>query len=285
MLPLARLWPSLSNLKKRWNEKSPASSGTRRAQKGQEKDLRKIQEQLLDVIFQIDCQRSPEPSTRRPRARGAAARAAAPAAAIEVTTYFATNRKRTADSEPVKFYSSDFQPAYEYGRALVTIPHTHVPGKLEMPSLWKMELDSDANRHFVLKAVIPLGADSARKEMANRLAGMSSRSLLLFVHGYDTTFAEAALRTAQLAHDLEFPGLAFFYSWPSAGSALRYWRDEEASQLSEAVFEQLLGELSQFRAHQHLHCRAQHGKPHRRWTLCAAVSSRKKRPNISAKSC
>jgi esterase/lipase superfamily enzyme len=148
----------------------------------------------------------------------------------------------------VKFYSSDFQPAYEYGRALITIPHTHVPGNLEMPSLWKMELDSDANRHFVLKAVIPLGADSARTEMANRLAGMSSRSLLLFVHGYDTTFAEAALRTAQLAHDLEFPGLAFFYSWPSAGNALRYWRDEEASQLSEAVFEQLLGELSQLRA-------------------------------------
>jgi esterase/lipase superfamily enzyme len=29
---------------------------------------------------------------------------------------------------------------------------------------------------------------------------------------------------------------------------VRYWRDEEASQLSEAVFEQLLGELSQLRA-------------------------------------
>jgi esterase/lipase superfamily enzyme len=217
--------------------------------KGQEKDLRKIQEQLLDVIFEIDCQRTAGPSTRgvKPRARGADT-AARPAAAIEVTTYFATNRNRTADSEPVKFYGSDFQAAYEYGRALVTIPRTHVPGNLEMPSLWKMELDSDANKHFVLKAVIPLGAESARMEMANRLAGMSSRSLLLFVHGYDTTFAEAALRTAQLAHDLEFPGLAFFYSWPSAGSAVRYWRDEEASQLSEAVFEQLLGELSQLRA-------------------------------------
>jgi len=116
-----------------------------------------------------------------------------------------------------------------------------------MPRLWRMELDADPNRHFVLKAVIPLGADSARAEMANRLAGMSSRSLLLFVHGYDTTFADAALRTAQLAHDLQFPGLAFFYSWPSAGSAVRYWRDEEASQLSEAVFEQLLSELSQLR--------------------------------------
>ena len=211
--------------------------------KGQEKDLRKTQEQLLDVIFQIDCQQNSEASVRSVERR--ARNVAAPAAAIEVTTYFATNRKRSSTSEPVKFYGSDFQPAYEYGRALVTIPRTHVPGNLEMPSLWRMELDADPNRHFVLKAVIPLGADSARAEMANRLAGMSSRSLLLFVHGYDTTFADAALRTAQLAHDLQFPGLAFFYSWPSAGSAVRYWRDEEASQLSEAVFEQLLSELSQ----------------------------------------
>jgi esterase/lipase superfamily enzyme len=245
--PLAELEQLKETLEREVARKTAEAAGQA---KGQEKDLRKIQEQLLDVIFQIDCQRNSEPSIRsvEPGARGAAAPSAVPAAAIEVTTYFATNRKRTAASETVKFYGSDFQPTYEYGRALVTIPRTHVPGNLEMPSLWKMELDSDANKHFVLKAVIPLGADSARTEMAKRLAGMSSRSLLLFVHGYDTTFAEAALRTAQLAHDLEFPGLAFFYSWPSAGSALRYWRDEEASQLSEAVFEQLLGELSQFPA-------------------------------------
>jgi esterase/lipase superfamily enzyme len=65
------------------------------------------------------------------------------------------------------------------------------------------------------------------------------------VHGYNSGFAEAALRTAQLAHDLKFPGLALFYSWPSAGKVLAYWQDEEMAQLSEGVFEQLLGELSQ----------------------------------------
>jgi esterase/lipase superfamily enzyme len=217
----------------------------------QDNEVRKVQEKLLDVMFQIDCARNVSPAVRsieiQPRSRGITAPAPS-TAAIEVTTYFATNRKRTTNPEPAKFYGSDYQPAYEWGRALVTIPRTHVPGNLEMPSLWKMELDSDANKHFVLKAVIHLTPKSARSEMTDRIAASNSKSLLLFVHGYDTTFAEAALRTAQLAHDLEFPGLAFFYSWPSAGSALRYWRDEEASQLSEGVFEQLLGELSQLGA-------------------------------------
>jgi esterase/lipase superfamily enzyme len=195
----------------------------------QDNEVRKVQEKLLDVMFQIDCARNVSPAVRsieiQPRSRGITAPAPS-TAAIEVTTYFATNRKRTANPEPAKFYGSDYQPAYEWGRALVTIPRTHVPGNLEMPSLWKMELDSDANKHFVLKAVIHLTPKSARSEMTDRIAASNSKSLLLFVHGYDTTFAEAALRTAQLAHDLEFPGLAFFYSWPSAGSALRYWRVE-----------------------------------------------------------
>jgi hypothetical protein len=131
----------------------------------QENDVRKIQEQLLDVMFQIDCVRNAPPAARgiEPRSRSIAAPAPS-AAAIEVTTYFATNRKRTDSPEPVKFYGSDFQPDYEYGRALVTIPRTHVPGNLEMPSLWKMELDSDANKHFVLKAVIHLTPKSARSD-------------------------------------------------------------------------------------------------------------------------
>ena len=53
------------------------------------------------------------------------------------------------------------------------------------------------------------------------------------------------MRTAQIAHDLRFPGMALFYSWPSAGRATGYWYDEEAARLSEPVFEQLIEDLSQ----------------------------------------
>ena len=77
---------------------------------------------------------------------------------------------------------------------------------------------------------------------------MSSKALLVFVHGYNMGFAEAAVRTAQMAHDLNFPGLAFFYSWPSANHVRSYWQDEEIARLSESVFEQLIDELSQLPA-------------------------------------
>src|SRR5262249_46139329 len=214
--------------------------------KGGAPALRKNQEQLLQVLFQIDCLRSADEARAGPRLqRRASTSKAAAMDAIEVTAYYATNRKRTGNVEPAQFYGSGLEHSFHYGRAVVTIPPNHTPGNLELPTLWKVERNADPSKHFVLKSVQPLNSDAARKEMADKLNGMGAQALLLFVHGYNTGFADAALRTAQLAHDLKFPGMAFFYSWPSANRALAYWQDEEASQLSEGDFERLLGELSQ----------------------------------------
>jgi esterase/lipase superfamily enzyme len=51
-------------------------------------------------------------------------------------------------------------------------------------------------------------------------------SVLLFVHGYNTAFEDAVRRTAQLTYDLDYPGVAITYSWPSLGSSIAYARDE-----------------------------------------------------------
>jgi esterase/lipase superfamily enzyme len=213
---------------------------------GRTKDLRKKQEDLLEVLFRIDCLRlrlTPEPPSRLPFKRPAQTHDV-----MEVTTYYATNRKQTSSAEPAKVYGGGFEPTFHYGRAIVSIPPAHIPGKLELPALWKLERGADASKHFVLQAVTPLSADAGRKEMAQRLSTMDSKALLIFVHGYNMGFAEAALRTAQMAHDLNFPGMAFFYSWPSANHVRSYWQDEEIARLSESVFEQLIDELSQLPA-------------------------------------
>jgi esterase/lipase superfamily enzyme len=211
--------------------------------------LRKSREDLLDVLFRMECVRAasealatpPSPQQRRTRALSAPK----PHEVIEVTTYYATNRKPSGNAEPVKVYGSEVEGGLHYGRAIVTIPPTHTPGNLELPTLWKLEREPDPSKHFVLKSVMPLKADAARKEMTEKLQGLASKALLIFVHGYNMGFVEAALRTAQLAHDLKFPGMAFFYSWPSANSVRAYWQDEETARLSEGVFEQLIEELSQ----------------------------------------
>ncbi|MFX9020032.1 alpha/beta hydrolase, partial [Acinetobacter baumannii] len=86
-------------------------------------------------------------------------------------------------------------------------------GNIELPTLWKFERTADPSKHFILKAVTPIETNAAKAEIADKLKAGSSRAMLIYVHGYNMGFEEAALRTAQLSYDLKFPGVAFFYSW------------------------------------------------------------------------
>jgi esterase/lipase superfamily enzyme len=226
-------------------------------------DLRRNQEELLQLVFQIDCiERGKKLPPIASRSRGAARESGGPTAGssgesasrptdiYEVPIYYATNRNRTGDEQPTKLYGSDFAQdfSHHYGRVVVTIPRTHVAGNIELPSLWKLETNVDPSKHFVLKSVAPLETSAARAEMSAKLANLPKKALLVFVHGYNTSFADSALRTAQMAHDIDFTGLPFFYSWPSAGKAFSYWQDEEAALSSEEAFERLVFELSELPA-------------------------------------
>ena len=133
-------------------------------------------------------------------------------------------------------YGTTYQGNFQYGRAVVSIPPTHKPGEIEQPGSGKL-VEPDPNKHFVLKSVTPLELDAARKEMADKIKTANSKSLLVFVHGYNSGFGDAAMRTAQIAYDLKFPGMPFFYSWPSANRVRAYLPDEEAARLSESMFE------------------------------------------------
>ena len=53
--------------------------------------------------------------------------------------------------------------------------------------------------------------------------------VLLYVHGYNTTFRSALLRAGQLAHDAEWPCAAATFSWGSEGQFDRYVADIERS--------------------------------------------------------
>ena len=237
------------------------------------KTLSKAQEDLLEAVFQIDCAKrrletaAAKPSPPPPPTRAPAPSAKAPGdeptprsfrklklsdtgdaektdQAIEVTTYFATNRALTGKSEPAAEVFSAKVASVTYGRALVSIPAAHSPGGLELPNFWKLELSPDPTRHFILKSATLLSLDATRAEMAKKLEGSAAKALLLFVHGYNMSFAETAMRTAQLAHDLKFPGLPFFFSWPSAAQYTGYLRDSETAQLSEAAFDRVLDDLA-----------------------------------------
>jgi esterase/lipase superfamily enzyme len=68
--------------------------------------------------------------------------------------------------------------------------------------------------------------DELSKESINPY-GPKRRRILLFVHGYNTSFEDAVDTAARVAVSLQFPVVPVVYSWPSRATYLGYWHDED----------------------------------------------------------
>ncbi len=73
-------------------------------------------------------------------------------------------------------------------------------------------------------------ASSFWVKLTGRIAESKNRQAFVFVHGYNTTFEDAARRTAQISYDLGFDGAAICYSWPSDSKFDDYGKDEDNAQ-------------------------------------------------------
>lgn len=210
-----------------------------------EADLRPIQANLLRVLERLECKRLA--ALNDAVVRGPAA---PKVNFLEMRISFATDRLREpvpdkGARESSRYFSgvldADFKD-FTFGTVSVTIPTQRQPGELNLPGFWSFVGQPDPSRYFVLREVSESSREALFKVM-NDLGADHESTLLLFVHGFNVTFTDAALRTAQLAHDLQFPGKVMLYSWPSAGAVGDYWRDEDSSRISTPRFRRLLADL------------------------------------------
>jgi TRAP-type C4-dicarboxylate transport system substrate-binding protein/esterase/lipase superfamily enzyme len=68
----------------------------------------------------------------------------------------------------------------------------------------------------------------------------TSKDLLVYIHGYNTSFRVAAETGALLQKDLKFNGVVLVFTWPSDGTAIQYPRDEQEQEVSRTSMEDLL---------------------------------------------
>lgn len=146
-----------------------------------------------------------------------------------VRVFYATDRKRATEQGAVRYegVKSD-RGTLEYGTCQVSIPETHVVAEIERPSIWRLEFHPDPEKHMVLRTVLPESQDRFFREVSEAVAVSPAKDAFVFVHGYNVSFEDAAIRAAQLAYDFGFKGAPIFYSWPSRGSLLGYLDDEES---------------------------------------------------------
>ncbi|MDA9504523.1 hypothetical protein XI09_07140 [Bradyrhizobium sp. CCBAU 11386] len=114
-----------------------------------------------------------------------------------------------------------------FGYVTVSIPVVHKMGEVETPKTSWFGLRKEAEddrKHFRIQKLYRL----SREEFASAIANPAD-SMMLFVHGYNVGFSDAAFKAAQIAFDANYKGRVMMYSWPSKGGLLDYDYDRESA--------------------------------------------------------
>jgi esterase/lipase superfamily enzyme/uncharacterized surface protein with fasciclin (FAS1) repeats len=163
-----------------------------------------------------------------------------------VRIFYATDRTKGQSLNGVQQYTGERSPQdnFSLGTAEVSIPRDHKMGELEAPSLLRLEFRNDPAKHVVLLSAQSLTFSDFRTSLDDRLKKDPLHSVLIFVHGYNVTFEDAARRLGQMTYDLGFNGVPLLYSWPSKGTLLGYTADEASAEWSAPHFTDLLKQLN-----------------------------------------
>jgi esterase/lipase superfamily enzyme len=154
--------------------------------------------------------------------------------------FFATDRE-VGKTPQLRFTSERGNGDLVYGAVEVSIPDVHKLGRIEGPEWWRFWAWEDPKKYVVVLSNQVFDGRSVFAAEVEQILGQAGRDdVLLFLHGYNVEFEEAAKRTAQLAYDLKFPGVPMFYSWPSRGDVDAYPADEASVEWSAPHFEDFL---------------------------------------------
>ncbi|MDQ7070097.1 MAG: alpha/beta fold hydrolase [Rhodobacterales bacterium] len=150
------------------------------------------------------------------------------------TVFYGTTRARSNTG-----YAAQRSMDIQFGKYEISIPPAHNAGKIEWPTK-----KPDPKRFFVAAGETSYSSTSdftAALSKTLRALPSKEREVVVYVHGYNTNFAEGLFRLAQLSEDFELSKVAVHYSWPSAARTLGYGHDRDSMLFARDGLEELLG--------------------------------------------
>lgn len=142
------------------------------------------------------------------------------------TLLVATTRKR--DDRPGTLFNGERGTPLDFAKITVSVPPNHAEGGVE----WASTVPGNPKTDFVVREAGYLEGEKAfvstlNAQLAKRPKGQ--RDVLLFIHGYNTMFAEGLYRFAQLVHDSKAPGVPVLFTWASRGQLTQYVYDNNSA--------------------------------------------------------
>ncbi|AMJ62013.1 alpha/beta hydrolase [Bosea sp. PAMC 26642] len=144
----------------------------------------------------------------------------------EHTLLVATTRKR--DDRPGTLFGGERGRSLDFAKIGISVPQAHKPGEIE----WASAPPGNANTDFVVRQATYLDGEkefvrSLNAQLATRPRG--KRKVLLFIHGYNTMFAESVYRFGQVVHDSKAPAVPVLFTWASRGALTQYVYDTNSA--------------------------------------------------------
>ncbi len=127
-------------------------------------------------------------------------------------------------------------------RTDISVPPNHIPGQTKI-NLY----NPNPARHFAIAEQQEIAGKTAfQRTLRKRLSQRPSndQDIMLFVHGFNTSYSEGLFRMAQVQHDMSTPGLPVLFSWPSSAEFLGYGHDHDSMIFSRDALQQTLFSLN-----------------------------------------
>lgn len=136
-----------------------------------------------------------------------------------IDVYFASDRKLDQNESILSFGTE--RGGLHYGIASISIPRI---SRAKVGSDWWGSITNSSQVNIIsLKTV---DKEKLFSSISKNINSSTKRDAIVFIPGYNTSFEEAARRTALISFNLNLQGVPVFYSWPSSNSVTGYVGDE-----------------------------------------------------------
>jgi esterase/lipase superfamily enzyme len=153
------------------------------------------------------------------------------------TILVATTRER--DPRPGTYFGGERSQSVSYATMTVSVPPTHVPAKIEWPS----RAPGNPTTDFVVRDAAYLDSERDFVKALNAQLAMrppGRRKVLVFIHGYNTMFAEGLYRFTQIVDDADAPAVPVLFTWASRGKLTGYVYDTNSATAARDELERTL---------------------------------------------
>lgn len=156
--------------------------------------------------------------------------------------FVATSRGRQPGPQ---MFDNSRDPQMSFARFDISVPPDRKSGSVPFPRNGDVNPKRDM---LTVTEMLYTDSNTFRTAFDAHLRKSGDKRAMVFVHGFNTNFAEGVYRIAQMKHDMNLPGSIVHFSWPSLGNAFGYVHDRDSTVFSRDDLEALLDTLAKSKA-------------------------------------